>query len=56
MKIIDGRIKEIKKSEKDINLYMKIDKDMSEKDIAEVHMIISMMDEAITLLNMKKRI
>lgn len=51
MKIIDGR-----KSEEDMNLYMKNNKNMSEEDIAEVQMIISMMDEAITLFNMKKRI
>ena len=29
---------------------------MSDEDISEVQMILSMMDEAITLLDMKKRI
>lgn len=40
----------------DIILYMKKDKNMSDEDVSEVQMILSMMDEAITLLDMKKRI
>ena len=35
---------------------MKKDKSMSDEDISEVQMILSMMDEAITLSDMKKRI
>lgn len=40
----------------DVIMYMKRDKNMSDEDISEVQMILSMMDEAITLLDMKKRI
>lgn len=43
-------------SKEDIVVYMKRDKKMSDEDISEVQMILSMMDEAITLSNMKKRI
>lgn len=44
------------KPEADMVMYMKREKNMSEEDIGEVQMILSMMDEAITLFNMKKRI
>ncbi|MCT4606638.1 MAG: helix-turn-helix domain-containing protein [Marinisporobacter sp.] len=44
------------KPEADMVMYMKREKNMSEEDIEEVQMILSMMDEAITLFNMKKRI
>ena len=44
----------ISKPEKDIVIYMKREKNMSDKDINEVQMILSMMDEANTLYNMKK--
>src|SRR5690554_6747054 len=37
----------------DVIMYMKRDKNMSDEDISEVQMILSMMDEAITLLDMK---
>lgn len=40
----------------DVIVYMKKDKNMSDEDISEVQMILSMMDEAITLSNMKQRI
>ena len=43
-------------SKEDIIVYMKRDKNMSDEDISEVQMILSMMDEAITLSSMKKRI
>lgn len=43
-------------SKEDIIIYMKKDKSMSDEDIDEVQMILSMMDEAITLSDMKKRI
>ncbi len=43
-------------SKEDIVLYMKKDKSMSDEDISEVQMILSMMDQAITLSDMKKRI
>lgn len=56
MKLVGKRAKEVRESKDYIKLYMKKDKNMSDEDIAEVHMILSMMDEAITLLNMKKRI
>lgn len=44
------------KSNQDIVMYMKREKNMSDKDIKGVQMIISMMDEAVTLYNMKERI
>ncbi len=44
------------KPEEDIILYMKKEKNMLEEDINEVRMILSMMDEAMTLNNMKNRI
>lgn len=40
--------------EEDINIYLKTEKNISDEDINEVQMILSMMDEAITLYNMKK--
>lgn len=44
------------KPEEDIVVYMKREKSMSDEDINEVQMILAMMDEAVTLYNMKKRI
>lgn len=44
------------KVEEDIVIYMRREKNMSDEDINEVQMILSMMDEAMTLNNMKKRI
>jgi len=41
------------KPEEDIIIYMKREKNMSDEDINEVQMILSMMDEATTLYNMK---
>ncbi|NLJ89917.1 MAG: helix-turn-helix transcriptional regulator [Clostridiales bacterium] len=46
----------ISKPEKDIVIYMKKEKNMSDEDISEVEMILSMMDEAKTLYDMKKSI
>ncbi|MGB4438095.1 MAG: helix-turn-helix transcriptional regulator [Sedimentibacter sp.] len=40
----------------DIVLYMKRDKNLENNDIKEIQIILSMMDEAITLKNMRDRI
>jgi len=40
----------------DIVMYMKRDKNLEDNDIKEIQMILSMMDEAITLKNMRERI
>lgn len=56
MIIVNERISKVKDLKEDFYSYMKKDKKMSEEDISEVQMILSMMDQAITLLNMKKRI
>ena len=37
-------------------MYMKRDKNLNNSDIEEIQMILSMMDEAITLKNMRERI
>ncbi|WIV13242.1 helix-turn-helix transcriptional regulator [Proteiniborus sp. MB09-C3] len=42
--------------QEDIVMYMKRDKNLNNSDIEEVQMILSMMDEAITLQNMRERI
>ncbi len=39
-------------NQEDTILYMKRDKDLTDEDIEEVQMAISMMDEAVTLKNM----
>ncbi|NLP28877.1 MAG: helix-turn-helix transcriptional regulator [Clostridia bacterium] len=44
------------KSEEEMILYMKREKNISQEDIDEVEKILAMMDEATTLYNMKKRI
>jgi transcriptional regulator with XRE-family HTH domain len=44
------------KEEEDIVIYMKREKNMSDEDIDEVQMILSMMDEATSLYNIKKRV
>ena len=43
-------------NQEDTILYMKRDKDLTDEDIEEVQMAISMMDEAVTLKNMLERI
>lgn len=40
----------------DIVMYMQIDKNLGNEDISEIQMILTMMDEAVTLQNMKMRI
>lgn len=42
--------------QEDIVMYMKRDKNLDNSDIEEIQMILSMMDEAITLKNMRERI
>lgn len=42
--------------EEDIVVYMRREKNMSDEDINEVQMILAMMDEGVTLYNMKKHI
>lgn len=42
--------------QEDIVMYMKRDKNLNNSDIEEIQMILSMMDEAITLKNMRERI
>lgn len=44
------------KPNEDIIFYMKTEKNMLNEDINEIKIILSMMDEAMTLYNMKKRI
>lgn len=46
----------IDKQENDMVVYMRKEKNMSKDDIEEVKMILSMMDEAVSILEMKKRI
>ncbi|WP_054870962.1 helix-turn-helix domain-containing protein [Caloranaerobacter sp. TR13] len=46
----------INKVQEDIVMYMKRDKNLDNSDIEEIQMILSMMDEAITLKNMRERI
>ena len=43
-------------NQEDTILYMRRDKDLTNEDIEEVQMAISMMDEAVTLKNMLERI
>jgi transcriptional regulator with XRE-family HTH domain len=43
-------------TQEDIVMYMKRDKNLNNSDIEEIQMILSMMDEAITLQNMRERI
>lgn len=42
--------------QEDIVMYMKREKNLNNTDIEEIQMILSMMDEAITLKNMRERI
>jgi len=56
MEIVNETTETTRESKEEMYLYMKNNKNMTDEDITEVQMILSMMDEAITLLNMKKRI
>lgn len=42
--------------QEDIIMYMKRDKNLDDSDIEEIQIILSMMDEAITLKNMREQI
>lgn len=43
-------------AQEDIVMYMKGDKNLNNSDIEEIQIMLSMMDEAITLKNMRERI